>query len=254
MRAYLAFTKKELTESVRTYKLPILLAVFLLLGMMNPLFAKFLPELLNGMETNGIVITMPEATAMDSWVQYFSNVAQIGLIVLAIMFAGIVANEFSKGTLINILTKGMKRRSVIFAKLTVATLLWAASYLLCFAVTYGYTAYFWDMGELQNAFLAFFSPWLFGMFLIALLVFGGTLFKTFIGSLMLAGGTAVVLGLLNIVPKLQKYNPITLAGDNTPLLIGAKDASDFLPALIICAVLTVALTAASVAVFNRKQV
>ena len=46
MRAYLAFTKKEFTESFRTYKLVIMLAVFLLFGIMNPLFAKLTPALL----------------------------------------------------------------------------------------------------------------------------------------------------------------------------------------------------------------
>lgn len=254
MKAYLAFTKKEFTESIRTYKLPILLAVFLLLGMMGPLSAKLLPEILKGADFGGIEFTPPEPMAMDSWAQFFKNVDQVGLLALVIVFAGIMANEFSKGTLVNILTKGMKRHTVILSKLTAAAVLWTISYILCLAVAYGYTLYFWEMGELQHVFLAFFSPWLYGLFIIQLLILGGTLFKTFVGSLMLTGGTVIVMTLLNISPKLQKYNPISLCGDNTALLSGAKGASDFLPALIICAVLVVALTAVSVVVFDRKQI
>jgi ABC-2 type transport system permease protein len=254
VRAYIAFTKKEFTESVRTYKLLILLAVFLLFGMMSPLLAKFTPEILKSVGLSGMEFTVPEPTAMDSWTQFFKNVGQMGMLVLVIVFSGIMANEFSRGTLVNVLTKGLKRHTVIFSKLTAATLLWTASYVLCFATTYSYTAYFWDIGELNHGFLAFFSPWLFGLLLITLLILGGTLLKTFLGSLLFTGGAVIVMTLLNIAPKLYKYNPVALCGDNTALLTGARDVSDFLPAVIICAVLVVALTAVSVWVFDRKQI
>jgi ABC-2 type transport system permease protein len=254
MRAYFAFTKKEFTENFRTYKSLILLAVFLLFGMMSPFFAKFAPEIIQSLDLGGIELTLPEPMAMDSWIQFFKNVGQMGLLVLAVVFAGIMSSEFSRGTLVNVLTKGLKRHIVIFSKLTAAALIWTASYLLCLAVTYGYTLYFWDMEELQNAFLAFISMWLFGLLLIALLILGGTLFKTFIGSLLLAGGAVGVMSLLNIIPKIQKYNPVALCSDNIALLTGAKDVSDFIPAVIICIALVVALTTVSVVVFDRKQI
>ena len=45
MRAYGAFMKKEFLELFRTYKWLVMGLVFLLLGIMSPLAAKFLPEL-----------------------------------------------------------------------------------------------------------------------------------------------------------------------------------------------------------------
>jgi hypothetical protein len=45
-----------------------------------------------------------------------------------------------------------------------------------------------------------------------------------------------------------------LCADNTALLTGAKDVSDLIPAVIICAMLVVALTTVSVVVFNKKQI
>lgn len=254
MRSYIAFTKKEFTESFRTYRFVIMLAVFLLFGVMNPLFAKITPMLLESLNTDGMMISIPEPAAIDSWAQFFNNVGQMGMVVLVILFAGIMANEFSRGTLVNILTKGMKRRTVILSKFTVATVIWTISYLLCLAVTYAYTVYFWENTGLHNVFLAFFSPWIFGVLLITLLILGGTLFKTFSGSLLLCGGAVVIMSLLNISPNLQKFNPITLSGDNTALLTNAKSAVDFTPVLIICAVLIVLLTILSVVVFNKKQI
>lgn len=251
MRAYLAFTKKEFTENLRTYKLLIMGAVFLLFGMMNPVLAKFTPEII---KAAGLNIDIPTPIALDSWAQFFKNAGQMGLLVLIIVFCGIMASEFSRGTLVNILTKGLKRSTVILAKFTMATVIWTLSYLLCYAVTYCYTAYFWSMDSMNHIFLSFFSLWLYGLLLIVLLILGGVLFKNIFGSLLLTGGTVIVMSLINISPKLQKYNPITLSSDNMSLLSAQKAVSDFMPALIICAALIVALMMISIAVFNKKQI
>lgn len=253
MRAYFAFTKKEFTENLRTYKLMIMIVVFLIFGVMSPLFAKFTPEILKaaGLDASALGMGMP--TAIDSFAQFFKNVGQLGLLVLVIVFSGIMANELSKGTLINILTKGMKRSAVILSKFTMATVIWTVSYLLCLAVTYAYTAYYFTIENTSNVFLTFSSMWLFGVLLVAIVILGGVLFKSIYGSLLLTGGIVVVMMIVNIAPKLQKYNPITLSSDNMQLITAQKAALDFIPAVIICAVLTIVSVIVSIMIFNKKQ-
>jgi ABC-2 type transport system permease protein len=253
MREFVAFTKKEFIESWRTYKLPIMLAVFFIFGMLGPLLAKIMPELLSGLAGEGISIEIAEPTAMDAWGQFFKNVGQMGILSLIIVFCGLTATELARGTLVNMLTKGMKRRTVVLSKFTAATAIWAASYLLCLAVSAAYTAYFWGAGTLHHTFLAFFSLWLFGELPIALLIFGGILFKGVTGSLLLCGGAIIGLSILNVVPALQKYNPISL-GNTLGLLSGAQGAGDFVPAAIVCTAAAAAIIAASIAVFNKKQI
>ena len=253
MRAYFAFTKKEFTENLRTYKLMIMIVVFLIFGVMSPLFAKFTPEILKAAGLDASALGVGTPTAIDSFAQFFKNVGQLGLLVLIIVFSGIMANELSKGTLINILTKGMRRSTVILSKFIMATVIWTVSYLLCLAVTYAYTAYYFTIENISNAFLAFSSMWLFGVLLIAIVILGGVLFKNVYGSLLLTGGIVVVMTIVNIAPKLQKYNPITLSSDNMQLIMAQKAASDFMPAVIICAVLTIVSVIASIMIFNKKQ-
>lgn len=253
MRAYFAFIKKEFMEYTRTYKLVIMGVVFLLFGIMNPAIAKVMPDIIKSATPAGMEIKIPPPTALDAWAQFFKNVGQMGLLVLIIVFSGIMANEFSRGTLINILTKGMKRSTVILSKITVAAIIWTSSYLLSFLVSYFYTAYFWKMEGMHHVFLTFFSLWLFGLLLITLLIFGGVLFKNIFGSLFLSGGAIVVTMLLNINPKFQKYNPITLASENMLLLTSKKDLSDFIPAVTVCGVFIIVLVGGSVLLFNKKQ-
>lgn len=250
MRAYIAFVKKECIENIRTYKAFIMAAVFLLFGFMSPALAKLTPEIA---KMSKIQMTIPTPTALDSWAQFFKNVGQLGLIVLVVVFCGLMAHEFSRGTLINMLTKGLNRSTVILSKFTVATVIWTLSYLICLAVCYFYTAYFWKMSGMHHVFLSFFSMWLFGVLLISLVLLGGVLLKDVLGSLLFAGGASVVMMLINIAPKLQKYNPGTLASGNMALLTAQKNISDFVPAVIICAAFIILFIAASIVAFNKKQ-
>jgi ABC-2 type transport system permease protein len=229
-------------------------AVFLLIGMMNPITAKITPQLLKSLMPEGINITITEPTALDSWVQFFKNVPQMGLIVLVIIFSGIMANEFSRGTLINILTKGLHRSTVILSKYTVAALLWTFSYLLCFGVCYAYTVYFWKNDTVENLVLSVFCLWLFGLLLLSVIMLGGVLFRSSYGCLLFTGAFVAVLFLIDIVPKFQKYNPVSLASSNLALLTKDIAAADMRVPAIISLVIIIAAITASMDVFNRKKV
>ncbi len=252
MRAYLAFTKKEFTEFTRTYKLLILGAVFLLFGMMNPLTAKLIPVLLANFMPEGVQITLGEPTALDSWMQFYKNVPQMGLFVVVIIFSSIMANEYSHGTLINMLTKGLYRRTVILSKFTMSVLMWTAAYALCFVISYAYTAYFWDGYGLTSIVFAAFALWIYGIFLLSIILFGGVLFKNGYGSLLFTGFLVVIQFLLNIIPKVSEYNPLYLATKNLTLIQGVVSKADFALPIVVTLALSAALIVMAIAVFNKK--
>lgn len=255
MRVFLAFSKKEVTESIRTQKILIMVAVFVIFGLLSPLTAKFTPQILKSL--GGIdptALGMANPTAVDSWIQFFKNVSGIGLVVLAIVFSGLMANEFSKGAFIIMLTKGLHRSSVIFSKFAVSVMIWTISYVVSLAITWAYTAYYFDKVELNNAFLSFFALWLYGVLVISLLILGGVLFKTVYGSLLVSGGMAIILSLCNIIPKVETYNPATLVSINMALLTAKKAASDITPAVVICFCLIIITLLLSVLIFNKKQI
>ncbi|MFH5834811.1 ABC transporter permease [Proteiniclasticum sp. C24MP] len=239
MRSFLAFTKKELMESTRTYKLFVLLTVFVIFGFMNPIMAKVMPELLNEFLPDSITITLEEPKALDSWMQFFKNVSQTGMIVMVIVFSGIMANEISKGTLTIMLTKGLQRKAVILSKFAAGVMQWTLAYILCFLITYLYTIYFWSMNEISNLGLAVISLWVFGIMLVALTIFGGLLFKNTYGALLLTGGVVMIFTILNIFPKIKPYNPMTLVSDSIPLLTRDFLPRDMISALVVTIVITV---------------
>ncbi|MDD5933956.1 MAG: ABC transporter permease subunit [Clostridiales bacterium] len=252
MRAYIAFMKKEFRELTRTYKLLIMGILFFILGLMNPLTAKFTPDLLKNFMPEAIQITITEPVAMDSWSQFYKNVPQMGLIIFAIVFSGMISNELTKGTLVNMLTKGLSRKNVILAKFTSVGIVWTVSYFFCFAISYLYTKFFWSEA-VPNLFFSVFCLWIFGFVIIALLLLGGVLLKSSYGSLLITAGVIGILFLINIVPTLMDYNPLMLSSSNTALLRQELQVSDFFAPLIVSVGMIVVSVIVSISVFNKKK-
>lgn len=253
MRSFISFTKKEFIEMSRTYKLLIMLCVFVFLGMLNPLTAKLMPKLLSSLESGGITITMPEPSAIDSWTQFFKNVPQMGLIVMVIVFSGIMANEYSKGTLIILLTKGLRRRTVIVSKFITSTIVWTIGYWLCAGISYAYTIYFFDE-KVENLLFAMMCLWVFGILMISVVLLGGVLVKSNYGSMILAGGFYVILSLLSIPTKIKKYNPIMLSSSNMTLLNLENEPSDFIVPLILTIFLIIIIMYGAIKRFERCSI
>lgn len=254
MRGYLAFIKKELLEQVRTYKLLILLLVFFIFGMMSPLMAKLMPEILSSMPMDGIIITVPEPTAIDSYSQFFKNLTQMGLIVLVLLFSGTLTTELSKGTLINVLTKGLTRYAVVLAKYTVALALWSGALFMALGVTYGYTAYFFSQDAIHHLLASVGCLWLFGALLLSFLMWAQTLVDSQYGSLLMVGIFVAGLFVFNIFPALQDYNPIALVSENVAMLSEGYDVSQLIPVSLISVALSIVFLGLSLVTFKNKRI
>ena len=255
MKSLFAFMKKECMEQMRSGKFLLLGVIFVLFGVMNPAVAKMTPWLLEVMSDSlaesGMTITVVEVTAMDSWVQFFKNIP-MALIAFVLLQSNIFTKEYTSGTLILSLTKGLERYKVVVAKTVMVSLLWSIGYWLCFGITYAYNAYFWDNAVAQNLIFSVVCWWLFGMFTVALMVLFSTLSNANTGVLLGTGGVILVAYLLGIIPKVSKYLPTKLADGNS-LIYGLSDVESYVPALVITVVASLVCLVVSVPVFNKKQ-
>jgi ABC-2 type transport system permease protein len=251
---FTAFLKKEARESVRSGKLVILVSLFLLFGMMNPAIAKLTPWMLEMMSEslaeNGMVITSVEVNALTSWTQFFKNIP-MALIVFVLLYGGSFISEYQTGTLVLVLTKGLARYKVVMAKALWMALLWTGGYALCFYVTYVYNDFYWDNAIAEHLFPSVAFWYLFGLFVIAAVIFFSTLLYSYAGVLLMTGGTVLSTYLLGLFPKVKPYMPILLT-DSAPLLVGAESVEAYLSAVIVTVAVTVAFFVLSIPVMNRR--
>ncbi len=255
MKSLVAFIKKEILEQLRLGKITVLGILFVIFGVMNPAIAKLTPWILeimsDALAESGMTITNVTVTALDSWVQFFKNMP-IALIVFVLLQSSIFTKEYSSGTLVLSLTKGLKRFKVVISKSGVLTALWTAAYWLCFGITYGYNAYFWDNAAAKNLVFSVALWWLFGIFVISLMTLFSTLAVSNTGVLIGTGGTAFASYLIGLIPKIGKYTPTFLIGGGS-LVYGTAEVNDFTIAIIITSVLSLICFAVSLPLFNKKQ-
>ena len=255
MKTLFAFLKKEIMEQIRSGKITILGLLFVLFGIMNPAIAKLTPLLLEGMaeslQTSGMIVTSVTITAMDSWVQFYKNIP-MALIAFVLLQSSIFTKEYESGTLILSLTKGLDRCKVVIAKTVVLVLLWSIGYWFCFGITYGYNAYFWDNFITQNLLFSAICWWLFGLWVIALVVLFSVLCNSGSGVLACTGGIVFFSYLLGIHPKLNEYLP-TFLTDGNSLIYGAAEADAYHTPIILTIVTMATCYAASIPIFGKKK-
>ena len=255
MRSLIAFMKKEFTEQLRSGRLMILGLLFVLFGIMNPAIAKLTPWLFETMADSlaesGMIVTDVKVSAMDSWVQFFKNVP-MGLVAFILLESSIFTKEYSSGTLVLSLTKGLERYKVIVSKTIVLTVLWSVGYLLCFGITYGYSAYFWDNSVAQNLIFSVVCWWIFGLMVIALMVLFSTVAKSNTSVLLGTGGVVLASYLVGLLPKCSKYLP-TFLTDGNSLIYGLAETKAYMPSLIIAIAASITCFAISIPIFNKKQ-
>lgn len=255
MKSLIAFMKKEFTEQLRSGRLMILGLLFVLFGIMNPAIAKLTPWLLetlsDSLAESGMMVTDVKVSAMDSWVQFYKNLP-LGLIAFILLESSIFTKEYTSGTLVLSLTKGLKRYKVVVSKTVVPTVLWTIGYWMCFGITYGYNAYFWDNSVAQNLIFSVVCWWLFGVMVIALMVLFSTVSSANTGVLLGTGGMVLAFYLVGLLPKCGKYLPTYLMDGNS-LIYGLAEVKTYMPSLMIAIAVSVICLAISIPIFNRKQ-
>ncbi len=252
MRQFIAFTKKEFLESIRNYKLFIILVVFMLFGMLNPITATFLPDILAAtFEAEGINFQLPEPTTIDSWAQFYKNNSTL-LMVFIVVYSGVLASELSKGTLVNMVTKGLKRSTIILSKFSYVSIMWTLAFATYFLTTLLYTVYLLP-GNLEYIWISAFYLWVYGELLIAIMFLGSVLLKNIYGAILLTGGFAVLLTILTFVPTVKKVNPLILSSENLNLLSGVSDTSTFFVPLVLAIILILISLFFSIRLFNKVK-
>ena len=256
MRSLLAFFKKEILENLRNAKILILAIVFFVFGIMNPIIAKLTPMLMDLLSEelgeSGMVITQVSADAMTSWMQFFKNIP-MALIAFVFLYSGTFTKEYSSGTLILILTKGLSRYKVVLAKTSVMLLLWTTGYWFCFMITFVINAFYWDNGISQNLFPTAIHWWLFGVFVVSLITLCSVIFKNYGFVLLSTGGSIFILYLIGLIPKIGNYLPTALM-NTTPLLMGTELPKDYLPVSLITAAFSIMLIEISIPILNKKEI
>ena len=236
---------------MKNYRFLILFAVFLIFGIMSAFLAKFTPEILSALAADMEMTSEP--VALDAWKQFYKNISGVGFSAFIILFGSCLSNEYSKGTLVLMVTKGLSRKAVILAKYTVAAALMTISYWIGYASTYGYTALLWNDNHLSNVAFAAVSLWIVGFLYLSILMIGCVIFKQTFTSILFTGGIVAIISLLGMIEPIAKFNPFILTSKNIDLISGEAVPAEFMIPAVISISLSIFGVLIAIRLFNKKQ-
>ncbi len=254
MRGWLAFWQKEWRETMRSGKGLILLIMFALFGLMNPAIAKLTPLLFDllsdSLANTGMVIEKVDITALQSWEQFFKNIP-MALIAFVLLTGGSLVKEAESGTLMTVLTRGFARYKLILCKTLHQLILWSMSYWLCFVITYGYNTVYWDNSTVPHLLSAVIGWWIFGLWICTLTMLFSAISTSLPIVLLGTGGSALLVYLLSLLPKIGQYLPGRLL--STAAIYG-QPADGIIPACVLTLLLSIGSVITAVFCMNRKEV
>jgi len=259
MKQFFVVLKKEFFELFKTKKIFIMLLVLVVFGLMSPVLAKYTPELLKmAMKSSKDSIkidlsTMPKPTIIDSYVQFFKNIGQIGFLTILIICMVSIVEEKNKGTVVLVLTKGVSRVKFILAKYIAYTISFTVAYSISVVGFFTYTYILFNKALVKNGLESLFLYWLFGILLISVILFFSTVGKSVsvvaVLSIVFFFGVSMLPG----IPYVGKYTPGEITAGTSELLAKSKEIQDlYIPIIVTVVSILVAFLAATYS-FKKQE-
>jgi ABC-2 type transport system permease protein len=244
--------RKELLEQWRTFRLPVVATIFLLVGLSSPLLARFTPDILKAVAGDQIPIVLPSPTAADAVDQLAKNLGQFGGLIAVLLAMGAVAAERERGTAAMILSKPVSRAGFLVAKLAAIGLTLGIATAIASAGAWFYTLVLFDPLPVAGVAAAAALQWLTLMAWATITFLGSTLTR----SSLAAGGLGivafVVVGILGVLPNVGRYLPTGLGAPARALALGQSDA-DVVGPIVATLALIGAVTLTAWLVFRRQD-
>ncbi len=199
--------KKELKEIVHTNKIIVLPALFLFFGIISPLSARYMNEIISSVNNSGIVMKLPPPGPFDAYVQLFKNFYTMVPIFYILIFMGSVSDEKAKGSLALVLTKGVSRFDFLASKLLANLILATLSILVSSAAFLYYSIMLFPCFPLEGFSAALFMFWLYTVFMICAMLFASTISSGNSISAVLGFSLFIIVSIIAIFPNISPYFP-----------------------------------------------
>ena len=210
MNGFSILLRKELLEAWRTRRLPVVAVLFLVVGIVSPLTARYLPEIIKALGGQ-VQISIPPPVAADALAQLQKNLGQLGALAAIALAMGSVSGELDRGTAALVLAQPATRAAFLGAKLVAIGVVLGVSVIAASVVAWIYTAILFEPLPVAGWVAMAALSWL------ALMAWASITFlaSAATGSTTAAAGIGfvgiVVISLASIVPTLDRLLPPALA-------------------------------------------
>lgn len=210
----------EILRLVRTHRLWILLAVFTSFGVLGPLTARFLPEIVAAVG-GGVEIAVPPPSPELAMAQYLGNALQIGILAVAFVAAAALAFDSKPEMAVYLRTRATIRR-ILTPRYVVNMVAATASFIIGTVIAYVGTSLLIDAPRLGGTLMASLLIAVYLMFVVALTGLAASLVRSVPGAALISVGALIVFGIVGLIPQADPWLPSNLVGGFDSLIGGGE--------------------------------
>jgi ABC-2 type transport system permease protein len=247
-------SRKELLESWRTKRLPVVLLLFISIGILSPLTARYLPEIIDlAVGDQPLPLPIPPPVVGDAVLQLQGNLGQLGAFAAIILAMGLVAWERERGTAAFVLSKPASRGAFLAAKFGVLASVLALATAVAVAVAWVYTAILFEPLSVGGGVVFAILSWL------ALLAWAAVTFlsSTVLRSAAAAAGVGIAslisLSIAAAIPPAARWLPAGLEGPAGAIALGEPFVAADLATAVVGTLLLIAVPLVVAWLVFRRQ-
>jgi ABC-2 type transport system permease protein len=209
---------KEFREIFKSYKLIVLPLLFVTVGVLSPVMAKMMPQILKSIMGAG-AISLPTPGIRDSYEQLLKNMNQTLVLVLILSTMNVVVEEKLNGSLILVLTKPISRANYILSKFISQLFLVLISLGAGAAVFAYYSSVIFNRFDYYEFIVAMFFYFLYVMCFVSMAIFFSTISPNVTISAILSFVGYTLINLTSFVAeKIAYFTPAVLSSQESVVL------------------------------------
>lgn len=241
----------ELLRLLRTHRWMVLLGVYLLFGILGPLGARYLNELLAGVGGE-ITIIAPDPRPVDGLIQFISNASQLGLIAVVVVAAGALAFDAQPERAAFLRTRMEHPGRLVLAPYVLTTVAAGLSLVIATGVAVLLTGMLIGWLPLFEVVVGTAFGVLYLAVAIAVVAALASLLRSQVGVVLAALGGLILLPVLAMVEMIRPWMPSELLTAVVGLVEGQGPAA-YWRAVVVAVVATVGLVGVAMHRLERRE-
>lgn len=223
----------ERIRLVRTRRLLALVGVYVFFGLVGPLSARYLAEIIGfaGGELEGATIELPPPVPADGMAQYVANAAQIGTLVAVVVAAGAVAVDAIPEMGVFLRTRVRSIWTILVPRVVTTVVAVVAAFALGGLVAWYETWALIGPLDAADVLVGIALGSLFLVFVVALVTALASRGSSVLGTVMTSIVVLLLLPLAGINEAVGRWLPSHLGGALAALPAGTATVGDYGPAI-----------------------
>lgn len=242
----------ELLRMVRTHRWLVLVGIYVFFGVLGPLTARYLGELIERFGTGDMVIEAPEPEPVDGVVQFVGNASQLGLLAVVVVAAAALSLDARPEVSAFLRTRVERAGRLLVPRFVVVGATAVGALVAGTAVTWALTAVLIGGLPAGAMVLGTFLGALYLAFAVAVVGAMAAVLRSVPGVSLASLGVLIVLPIAGLVPALKVWLPSQLFAAVAGLVEGAP-ASDYVRATVVTLVVTPAIVAYAMWRYDRRE-